>query len=78
LYETVSAELIKIPEILTLHYTTGAYSIFARIICRDTNHLREVLHDKIQKVKGIERTETFIALEEKLNRPLQLDLNMYK
>ena len=72
LYEVVANELSKIPEILTMHYTTGAYSIFARIICRDTNHLRIVLHDKIQKVQGIERTETFIALEERLNRPLVL------
>lgn len=74
LYQEVSNELTKIPEILTLHYITGNYSIFAKIMCRDTEHLRQVLHDKIQKVSGIERTETFIALEEKLNRPPQLDL----
>jgi Lrp/AsnC family transcriptional regulator for asnA, asnC and gidA len=78
LYDAVCTELMKIPEILTLHYTTGAYSIFAKITCRDTNHLREVLSDKIQRVKGIERTETFISLEERVNRPLQLDVNAYK
>jgi Lrp/AsnC family transcriptional regulator for asnA, asnC and gidA len=78
LYEPVAHELAKIPEILTLHYTTGAYSIFAQIICRDTKHLREVLHDKIQKIKGIERTETFISLEEKLRRPVQLQPDDYK
>jgi len=77
LYEPVAAELMKIPEILTMHYTTGAYSIFAQIICRDTKHLREVLHDKIQKIEGIERTETFISLEEKLRRPLQLQPELY-
>ncbi|GAA4827862.1 Lrp/AsnC ligand binding domain-containing protein [Algivirga pacifica] len=70
LYDTVSKELEKIPEILTLHYTTGDYSIFVRIACRDTNHLREVLHDKIQRVPGISRTETFISLEEKFSRPI--------
>jgi Lrp/AsnC family transcriptional regulator for asnA, asnC and gidA len=69
MYEDVVAELQKIPEILNLHYTTGAYSIFARILCRDTKHLREVLHDKIQSVAGIERTETFISLEERIDRP---------
>lgn len=73
MYEAAAAELMKIPEILSLNYTTGAYSIFARLICRDTNHLREVLHDKIQNVPGIERTETFISLEEKINRPLIFD-----
>ncbi|MHA8066185.1 Lrp/AsnC ligand binding domain-containing protein [Aquirufa sp. ROCK2-A2] len=72
LYEDVAKQLNDIPEVVNIHYTTGIYSIFAKIICRDTQHLREVLHDKIQRVKGIQRTETFISLEESLirNSPL--------
>ena len=72
LYEDVAKQLEAIPEIVNIHYTTGIYSIFAKIICRDTQHLREVLHDKIQRVTGIQRTETFISLEESLirNTPL--------
>ena len=72
LYEDVAKQLEAIPEVVNIHYTTGIYSIFAKIICRDTQHLREVLHDKIQRVSGIQRTETFISLEESLirNTPL--------
>ena len=72
LYADVAKQLEDIPEVVNIHYTTGIYSIFAKIICRDTQHLREVLHDKIQRVKGIQRTETFISLEESLirNTPL--------
>ncbi len=72
LYEDVAKQLEEIPEVVNIHYTTGIYSIFAKIICRDTQHLREVLHDKIQRVKGIQRTETFISLQESLirNTPL--------
>lgn len=70
LYAEVSKELEKIPEVVSANYTTGNYSIFAKIICRDTQHLREVLHDKIQKVSGIQRTETFISLEESINRSI--------
>ncbi len=70
LYSEVAKELGKIPEVVNIHYTTGIYSIFAKIVCRDTQHLREVLHDKIQKVTGIQRTETFISLDESINRPL--------
>ena len=55
-----------------IHYTTGNYSIFIKIHCRDTKHLREVLHDKIQRIEGIVRTETLISLEESLNRHIQL------
>ena len=67
-YAEVAEALEKIPEIVSIHYTTGVYSIFARVVCRDTQHLREVLSDKIQKVQGIQRTETFISLEEGFNR----------
>lgn len=73
LYESVAEQLERIPEVVNIHYTTGNYSIFAKIVCRDTEHLREVLHDKIQKVQGIQRTETFISLEERINRSIPLD-----
>jgi Lrp/AsnC family transcriptional regulator for asnA, asnC and gidA len=68
LYAEVAEHLMNIPEVVSINYTTGIYSIFAKIVCRDTVHLREVLHDKIQKVAGIQRTETFISLEESVNR----------
>jgi Lrp/AsnC family transcriptional regulator for asnA, asnC and gidA len=70
LYEMVVNELVKIPEVLSMNYTTGNYSIFAKIICKDTQHLMKLLHDKVQKINGIERTETFISLQESANRPL--------
>jgi Lrp/AsnC family transcriptional regulator, regulator for asnA, asnC and gidA len=72
MYEGVKAELKKIPEVVDAHYTTGNYSIFAKIICRDTEHLRDILSKKLQAIKGIQRTETFISLEETLSRPLIL------
>jgi Lrp/AsnC family transcriptional regulator for asnA, asnC and gidA len=72
LYEQVATELELIPEVVNIHYTTGIYSIFIKIVCRDTGHLREILHDKIQKVSGIQRTETFISLEERINRSIPL------
>ncbi len=71
LYNDAAQALLEIPEIVAAHYTTGVYSIFIKVLCRDTDHLREVLQ-KIQKIEGIQRTETFIALEESINRPLQL------
>lgn len=73
LYEEVAEELKLIPEVVSAHYTTGNYSIFAKIICRDTNHLRDILHDKIQMISGIQRTETFISLDASIERPLQIE-----
>lgn len=68
LYDSVARELKKIPQIVRLNYTTGNYSMFAEIVCKDIQELRFVLHDELQKIKGIERTETFISLEESLDR----------
>jgi Lrp/AsnC family transcriptional regulator for asnA, asnC and gidA len=68
LYDSVAKELQKIKEIVRLNYTTGNYSMFAEIVCNDIEQLRFVLHDELQKIKGIERTETFISLEESFKR----------
>jgi Lrp/AsnC family transcriptional regulator for asnA, asnC and gidA len=72
LYDVVAKDLKKIPEIVRMNYTTGNYSIFAEIVCKDIVQLRYVLHDELQKIKGIERTETFISLEESLNRSVKV------
>lgn len=72
LYDSVAKELKKIPEIVRLNYTTGNYSIFAEIVCKDIGQLRSVLHDELQNIKGIERTETFISLEETMNRTVKV------
>ncbi len=72
LYDQVLEKLKNIPEITNIHYTTGNYSMFVKIHCRDTGHLKQVLHDKMQQVEGIERTETMISLEESLDRNLKL------
>ncbi len=71
LYDEALEELRNTPEIVDAHYTTGEYSIFAKIICRDTDHLRDVLHE-IQTIAGIQRTETFISLEESISRPVNI------
>ncbi len=73
LYDSVVEQLKEIPEIVKIHYTTGNYNIFIKIYCKDTNHLKDILHDKIQKVEGIESTETFLSLEESMSRPLYLE-----
>ncbi|MBN8836777.1 MAG: Lrp/AsnC ligand binding domain-containing protein [Sphingobacteriia bacterium] len=72
LYDNVAKQLNEIAEIVRLNYTTGNYSMFAEIVCKDIEQLREVLHDKLQSVKGIARTETIISLEESINRTVRV------
>jgi len=71
-YKNAVAAIEKIPEVVELHYTTGTWSMFAKINCRDTNHLRQVLNEEIQVIEGIQRTETFISLEESIKRQITL------
>jgi len=73
LYDKVADQLKNIPEITSIHYTTGNYSMFVRVFAKSTDHLKDILHDKVQNVAGIERTETFIILEETLSRSIVLD-----
>ena len=75
MYDAVAKELEAIPQIVRLNYTTGNYSMFIEIVCKDINELRSVLHDDLQNIKGIERTETFISLDEGLNRNVQIAPN---
>ena len=72
LYEDVIDQVSSIPEVVNAYYTTGNYGIFAKVICKDTDDLRKLLSEKIQAISGIQRTETFIALEERIDRPITL------
>ncbi len=65
-------ELKKIPEVLECHYTTGNWSILIKIICKDNEHLMQLLNKKIQAIKGVSRTETFISLDQQIDRQIQL------
>lgn len=72
LYDSVAKELKKIPQIVRLNYTTGNYSMFAEVVCKDIAELKFFLHDELQKIKGIERTDTIISLEESFARDVEM------
>lgn len=71
-YNEAVEKLRDVKEVVELHYCTGAYSMFAKVICRDTAHLRKVLNEEIQAIPGIQRTETIISLEESIKRQITL------
>ena len=72
LYKDTVKSLKKIPEIVEIHAITGQYTIFIKIICKDTSHFRNFL-DTVHKVKGITRTETFMSFEETILDGLALN-----
>ncbi|MBL4745865.1 MAG: Lrp/AsnC ligand binding domain-containing protein [Flavobacteriaceae bacterium] len=71
-YSSAINRLKEIPEVIESHYTTGNYAIFIKILCRDNEHLMKLLNKDIQSIKGVARTETFISLDQQIDRQIQL------
>lgn len=71
-YQRVIAALDKVPEVAEAHFTTGNYSIFAKVYARDNQHLMEILNGQIQEIKDVARTETFISLHEGIHKEVRL------
>ncbi|HLV39469.1 Lrp/AsnC family transcriptional regulator [Xanthomarina sp.] len=65
-------QLKKIPEVLECHYTTGNWSIFIKILCKDNEHLMQLLNKDIQSIEGVSRTETFISLNQQIDRQIEI------
>ncbi len=64
--------LEKIPEVLECHYTTGNWSILIKVLCKDNEHLMHVLNKEIQQIEGVSRTETFISLNQQIDRQITI------
>jgi len=65
-------QLQKIPEVLECHYTTGNWSVFIKILCRDNEHLMHLLNKEIQSIAGVSRTETFVSLQQQIDRQIKV------
>ncbi len=71
-YKSVIRKLKEIPEVIESHYTTGNYGIFIKVLSKNNQHLMELLSKKIQAIEGISRTETFISLDQEIERQIQI------
>ena len=71
-YNNVIKELEKIPEIVECHFTTGTWALLVKIYCVDNNHLMDVLVNKMQNISGVGRTESFISLEQTIDREFSI------
>lgn len=65
-------KLKEIPEVIECHYTTGNWSIFLKVLCKDNEHLMTVLNKDIQAIEGVSRTETFISLNQQISRQIKV------
>ena len=68
----VVKKLKDIDELIECYYTTGNWSIFIKIICKDNQHLMRLLNEKIQTINGVSRTETLISLDQQISRQIKI------
>ncbi|WML36876.1 Lrp/AsnC ligand binding domain-containing protein [Clostridium sp. OS1-26] len=73
-FNFVLDQLKLVKEIVELHYTTGQYSIFVKVICKNITDLQNLLMNKIQSVEGIQSTDTFISLVQPIDRNMELNI----
>lgn len=69
---TLMAKLETLPEVLEVHYTTGAYSLFIKVMARSMQDLHHILFERLQGFDEIQSTETFVILDTSLSRQREL------
>jgi Lrp/AsnC family transcriptional regulator for asnA, asnC and gidA len=67
-YSTVLPRLEKFPEVTEVYFTTGQYSLFIKVVAKNTRGLHLFLVEKLQNIKEIHSTETLISLDNPIHR----------
>ncbi|MDO4319139.1 MAG: Lrp/AsnC ligand binding domain-containing protein [Bacteroidales bacterium] len=71
-FSSVVDALMKIPEVVECHFTTGQYDIFIKLYARNNDDLLHILQDQIQAL-GLARTETLISFKEVFKRQIPVN-----
>lgn len=69
----IIAALEKIPEVLECYYITGKYTLYIRIVARNSEHMRKVLYEKIDHIPGVLKTESLIDFGTAFKRGVPID-----
>jgi len=70
MYNSVVQQLNRISEVVECHFVTGRFAMLIKMYCRDNTHLMEVLIETIQNIPGISKTETWVSLNQAIQRPI--------
>tara|TARA_R110002049_G_scaffold283328_1_gene463361 strand:- start:15 stop:494 length:480 start_codon:yes stop_codon:yes gene_type:complete len=61
-------------EVVEVHYTTGQYGLFVKVMVESTKALHSFLLNKLQTIPEIHSTETFVSLDNPIQREGKLPL----
>lgn len=76
LIESVAKQLLKFKEVSFLAITSGDYNLEVDVMCRDNNHLNQLINEKISPIKGIYEAKADMYF--KVLKYAQPDLNLLK
>lgn len=71
-FKEIIKRLKEIPEVVESHFTTGNFTVFIKILCKNNDSLMQLLNTKIQTIKGVNSIETFMSLEQQINRQITI------
>ncbi len=61
--QEVADAIAQLPEVSYLFQAAGEFDLFAEVYCKDREHFVSFLNNKLQKVPGVERTQSFLILK---------------
>ncbi len=67
-YPQVVEALKKMSEVVECHFITGNHALLLKIYCFNHDHLMEILVNRIQNIPSIAKTETFVSLDQAIER----------
>jgi Lrp/AsnC family transcriptional regulator for asnA, asnC and gidA len=59
----VAEEIARLPEVSYLFQAAGEFDLFAEVYCKNRDHFVTFLNNKLQKVPGVDRTQSFLILK---------------
>jgi len=59
----VAEAIAQLPEVSYLFQAAGEFDLFAEVYCKDRDHFVSFLNNKLQKIPGIDRTQSFLILK---------------
>ena len=59
----VAEAIAQLPEVSYLFQAAGEFDLFAEVYCKDRDHFVSFLNNKLQKIPGVDRTQSFLILK---------------
>lgn len=74
-FSNVLENLKMFPEVVDVHYTTGGYSMFIKVVVKTIKELHLFIATKLQGISQIQSTETLISLDNPIRREPDIPKN---